>query len=54
MFLLSAFPYIAAALLGLMIGSFLNVCIIRIPAGESIVTAPSHCMNCDKKLNGTN
>ena len=50
MLLGSAFPYIVIALLGLMIGSFLNVCIIRIPAGESIVTAPSHCMNCGKRL----
>lgn len=45
-----AFPYIVIALLGLMVGSFLNVCIIRIPAGESVVTVPSHCMSCGKKL----
>jgi leader peptidase (prepilin peptidase)/N-methyltransferase len=33
-------------LLGLAAGSFLNVCIRRIPAGESIVRPASHCPNC--------
>jgi leader peptidase (prepilin peptidase) / N-methyltransferase len=31
---------------GLMVGSFLNVCISRLPAGESIVTPRSHCRSC--------
>lgn len=35
---------------GLLIGSFLNVCIYRIPKNESIVYVPSHCMNCNTKL----
>lgn len=35
---------------GITIGSFMNVCILRIPAGESIVTAPSHCPKCGKRL----
>ncbi|MDR3586649.1 MAG: prepilin peptidase [Desulfosporosinus sp.] len=35
---------------GLIIGSFLNVCIYRIPQGESIVSPPSHCPNCGTRL----
>ena len=43
---------IAAAifLLGLVIGSFLNVCILRIPAEESIVLPPSHCPACQAQI----
>ncbi len=33
-------------LFGLMIGSFLNVCISRLPAGESVVTPSSRCRSC--------
>ncbi len=33
-------------LYGILVGSFLNVCIYRIPKHESIVTTPSHCMSC--------
>ena len=36
--------------LGLLIGSFLNVCIYRLPQNQSIVTPPSHCMTCSKQL----
>jgi leader peptidase (prepilin peptidase)/N-methyltransferase len=32
--------------LGTIIGSFLNVCIYRIPQGKSIVTPSSHCPRC--------
>ena len=40
-------PLVAvAALFGLMIGSFLNVCIARIPAGESIASPSSRCPRC--------
>lgn len=41
-------PLIAAAVFvfGLMIGSFLNVCIVRIPAGKSIVLPASACTKC--------
>ena len=43
--------YIIVFLLGLAVGSFLNVCIYRIPRHESIVFGPSHCPSCGKKLN---
>jgi len=33
-------------LLGLHFGSFLNVCIVRLPLHESVVTPRSHCMGC--------
>ncbi len=36
---------------GLFIGSFLNVCIYRIPAGISLVKPPSHCGSCGHNLN---
>ena len=32
--------------LGCIVGSFLNVCIHRMPLGMSIITPPSHCPNC--------
>lgn len=35
---------------GLLIGSFLNVCIYRIPLGQSVMTIPSHCCSCGKKI----
>ena len=50
LFFLELTPYIIIFIFGITIGSFLNVCIYRIPLGESIVTAPSHCMTCGRKL----
>ncbi|MCK4362591.1 MAG: prepilin peptidase [Dehalococcoidia bacterium] len=38
------------ALLGLAVGSFLNVCIDRLPTGKSIIRLPSHCESCNQKL----
>lgn len=35
---------------GIVIGSFLNVCIYRIPNEESIVLPPSHCGKCNHRL----
>lgn len=35
---------------GAIIGSFLNVCIIRIPKQESIVTGGSHCTSCQASI----
>jgi leader peptidase (prepilin peptidase) / N-methyltransferase len=37
-------------LFGLVIGSFLNVCIARIPEGMSIVTPGSRCPRCEKAI----
>ncbi len=42
--------YVFTFLLGLIIGSFLNVCIYRIPKGESIALPPSHCTGCGTRL----
>ena len=35
---------------GIVIGSFLNVCILRLPKHESIATTPSHCFSCNTKI----
>lgn len=37
-------------LLGAVVGSFLNVCIDRLPAGGSLVKPPSHCPTCGRRL----
>ena len=46
-------PFVAVvALLGLAIGSFLNVVIYRVPRGESLVAPGSHCPSCDTPIKG--
>lgn len=42
--------YIIIFLFGIVIGSFLNVCIYRIPEKENIVSTRSHCMMCGSML----
>jgi leader peptidase (prepilin peptidase)/N-methyltransferase len=37
-------------LFGLLIGSFLNVCILRIPAGKSVVRPSSRCPKCHAEI----
>jgi len=41
---------VMAGLLGLAIGSFLNVCIYRLPLGQSLLTPPSTCPSCRTRL----
>lgn len=41
---------IFAFIFGSIVGSFLNVCIHRMPLGESIVWPHSHCPKCQKKI----
>jgi hypothetical protein len=36
--------------LGAIVGSFANVCIHRMPRGESVVTPPSHCPRCGDRV----
>ena len=40
----------AAAAFGAIWGSFLNVCIARIPRGMSVVSPPSHCFACGARV----
>jgi leader peptidase (prepilin peptidase)/N-methyltransferase len=42
---------IVSIIFGALIGSFLNVCIIRLPKEESIITPGSHCPHCAKPIN---
>lgn len=48
--LLELIPYMTIFLFGIIIGSFLNVCIYRIPLEESVVVTRSHCMTCGYQL----
>lgn len=43
------FAWFAFAM-GCCVASFLNVCIWRIPRGESVAYPPSHCPNCDARI----
>ena len=44
--LFSVFSFI----LGAVVGSFLNVCICRMPRDESVVSPPSHCPGCGYRI----
>jgi leader peptidase (prepilin peptidase) / N-methyltransferase len=41
-----------AFVLGCVVGSFLNVCIYRMPRDRSVVAPPSHCPQCGARLTG--
>ena len=45
-----ALVVIAVAVLGMVIGSFLNVVIWRVPRGESVVSPPSACPACQSQI----
>lgn len=47
---LSLAPYLVPFIFGATVGSFLNVCILRLPKGESIVSPPSHCPACNTPI----
>ena len=36
--------------LGLFVGSFLNVCIVRLPLGRTVLLGRSHCPHCDRQI----
>ncbi len=47
---MTALEIVLFALLGLAVGSFLNLCIDRLPLGKSIISPPSHCDACQQRL----
>jgi leader peptidase (prepilin peptidase)/N-methyltransferase len=49
---LEAFWVVWAGIVGLFIGSFLNVLVYRIPRGEDFVKGRSHCPSCGHDLAG--
>jgi leader peptidase (prepilin peptidase)/N-methyltransferase len=42
--------FLAVGLFGAVVGSFLNVCIYRLPRGESVIWPGSHCPACGKPV----
>ena len=44
------FWFAVVFVVGCCMGSFLNVCIWRMPLGESVITAPSHCPKCGHQI----
>jgi leader peptidase (prepilin peptidase)/N-methyltransferase len=46
----TAFVICLSAVVGLLVGSFLNVVVWRVPRGESVVRPPSHCPSCDHPI----
>ena len=47
---MNSFIYCLLFAVGACVGSFLNVCIYRIPEGRSVVAPRSHCRSCGKTL----
>lgn len=44
------FAYLAVVLFGASVGSFLNVCIYRLPLGRSVIKPRSQCPRCRKQI----
>jgi leader peptidase (prepilin peptidase)/N-methyltransferase len=42
--------YAIALVFGLLVGSFLNVCIMRLPRGRSVISPPSNCPRCKESI----
>jgi prepilin signal peptidase PulO-like enzyme (type II secretory pathway) len=51
--LASAVPFLNVYLVvvGLMLGSFINLAADRVPRRESVIAPPSHCRSCGRHLN---
>lgn len=49
---MAADPFVAVAVtvVGLCVGSFLNVCILRLPHEQSLVSPPSSCPHCKRRI----
>ncbi len=47
---LNSFLSVFVFILGALLGSFFNVCIVRMPKEESIIFPASHCPNCKKSI----
>lgn len=43
-------PVVIAIVFGAVVGSFLNVCILRLPKGESLWAPGSHCVSCHEPI----
>lgn len=47
---METFIQIYVFIIGIIFGSFFNVCIFRIPKGQSVSNPPSHCPTCNTRL----
>lgn len=47
---METYQLLVVGLLGLAVGSFLNVCIYRLPLEKSLLRPPSHCPSCKRGL----